>query len=119
LPFTNPSPKAITYHSEILERPGLLDVLQSLVQVLQFLINHTLRLLSTLNSLGLESLNGLHLPFNIIGCWLECLELFLDIVYDSAVLEDAAVVLEVDCLGVFRELLDLPARVVVAFFKGD
>lgn len=108
---------ANTYNSEILERPGLLNVFQCLVQILQFLINDTLRLLGALDSLCLESLNGLHLSLNIIGGWLEGLELLLDIVDDGLVLEDAAVVGEIDGRGLLLELLDLSASVVVALLE--
>lgn len=110
---------ANTYHSEILERPGLLNVLQRLVQILQFLVNHALRLLGALDGLCLERLNGLHLSLNIVGGWLEGLELLLYIVDDGLVLEDSAVVGEIDGGGVLLELLDLSAGVVVALLESN
>lgn len=111
------SHRANTYNSEILERPGLFNVLQCLVQILQFLVDDALRLLGALDSLCLESLNGLHLPLNIVCGWLESLELLLDIVDDGLVLEDSAVVSEIDGGGLLLELLNLSAGVVVALLE--
>jgi hypothetical protein len=108
-----------TYHSQILKRPGLLNIPQSLIQILQFLINHTLRILSALDSLRLKRLNRLQLSAHIIRSGLESLELLLDGIDDGAVLELAAVLGEVDGGGLLGQLLELAAGIVVALFEGE
>jgi hypothetical protein len=85
-----------THHSQIGKRPGILDVLQRLLQIAQFLIHDSLGLLGALNSLRLECLDRLDLPAHIVCLGLESVELLLNVVDDGLVLEDAAVVLEVD-----------------------
>ena len=87
-----------TYNSEIVEWPGLLNVLEGLLEIAQLLVNDGLGLLCALDGLGLESLNGLDLPSYIVCLGLECVELLLDVVDDGLVLEDAAVVGEVNGL---------------------
>jgi hypothetical protein len=57
------------------------------------------------------------LPAHIICLGLESIELLLNIVDDGLVLEDAAVVLEVDGLRLLGEDGDLAARVVVALLE--
>jgi hypothetical protein len=58
------------------------------------------------------------LPAHIICLGLESIELLLNIVDDGLVLEDAAVVLEVDGLRLLGEDGDFAARVVVALLEG-
>jgi hypothetical protein len=106
-----------TYHCELIKRPRVLNVGQSLLQVRQLLINHNLRLLRALHSLGLESLNSLDLPVYIICGGLEGREALLDFVDDGGVLEVGAVVREVDGLGLLGEDGDLAARIVVALLE--
>jgi hypothetical protein len=107
-----------TYNGEVGEWPGILDVLQGLLEVAQLLVDNGLGLLGALDSLGLESLNGLDLPSDIVCLGLEGVELLLDVVDDGLVLEDAAVVLEVDFLGLLGEDGDFAARIVVALLEG-
>ena len=106
-----------THHSEVLKRPGSLNVLERLLQVLQLRINLALGLLGALHSLGLESLNGLDLSLHIVLLGLESIELLLNVGDDVLVLQDAAVVREVDGLGLLGEDLDLAARVIVALLE--
>lgn len=105
-------------YSKIGEWPGLLDVLQGLVQVAQLLVDNRLGLLSALEGLGLECLNGLDLPVHVVGLGLEGLELLLDVVDNGLVLEEAAVGGEVDGLRLLREDRDFAARIVVALLEG-
>jgi hypothetical protein len=107
----------VTHHSQVSKRPGLLDVLQSLLQIAQFLVYDALGLLCALESLCLKCLNRLDLPAHIVCLGLESAELLLDVVDDGLVLEDAAVVLEVDGLRLLGEDGDLAARVVVALLE--
>lgn len=107
-----------TYHSQILERPSALNVLQRSLQILQLGINLALGLLGALHSLGLERLNRLHLPAHIVLLDLERAHLLLDVVDDGGVLQDGAVVREVDGLGLLGEHLDPALRIVVALLEG-
>lgn len=106
-----------TYHSEILEWPSRLDVLEGLLQIPQLRIDLALGLFRALHGLGLESLNGLDLPLNIVLLGLESSKLLLNIGDDVLVLQDAAVLGEVDGLGLLGESLDLAARVIVPLLE--
>lgn len=106
-----------THDSEVLERPGLLDVLQCLLQVLELGVDLGLGLLGALDGLGLEGLNGLDLPADVVLLDLEAAELLLDVVDNGRVLEDLAVVGEVDRLGLLVQQLDLAAGVIVALLE--
>ena len=107
-----------THHSEVLEGPGSLDVLKSLLEVLELSVDLGLGLLGALDSLGLVGLNGLDLAVDVVLLDLESVELLLDVVDDGGVLQDGAVVGEVDLLGLLGQDLDLAARVVVALLEG-
>jgi hypothetical protein len=107
-----------TYHSQVGKWPGLLDVLQGLLQIAQLLVHNALGLFGALDGLRLERLDRLDLSGHIVGLGLESIELLLDVVDDGLVLEDAAVVLEVDGLRLLGEDGDFAARVVVAFLEG-
>lgn len=107
-----------TYDSEVLEGTGSLDVLQGLLQVLQLGLNLTLGSLGVLNSLGLEGINSLQLAVDIVGNGLEGLEVVLELVDDGLVLQDAAVVAEVNGLGLLGQDLDLAASLVVALLES-
>lgn len=116
-PATGP-PASQTYHSELLEGPGLLDVGQRLVQVLQLQVDLGLGGLGILDGLGLEGGDGLELAGDVVGGGLEGLEALLDLVDDGLVLEDGAVLGEVDLGGELRQLLDPALGVVVARLEG-
>jgi hypothetical protein len=58
------------------------------------------------------------LTVHIVGCGLEGGEALLDLINDGLVLEDGAVVAEVDRLGLLGKDLDLAARVIVALLEG-
>ena len=107
-----------TYDSEVLEGTGSLDVLQGLLQVLQLGLNLALSSLGVLNSLGLEGIDGLQLAVDIVGSGLEGLEVVLNLVDDGLVLQDTAVVAEVNGLGLLGQGLDLAAGLVVALLEG-
>lgn len=107
-----------TYHGEVFEGTGGLDVLQGLLQVDELSVDLALGLLGVLDGLGLESIDGLQLAADIVGGGLEALEVVLDLVNDGLVLEDAAVVGKVDGLGLLGQDLDLAAGVVVALLEG-
>lgn len=107
-----------TYNSEVGERPGVLDVLEGLLEIAQLLVDDGLGLFCALDGLGLESLNGLDLPSYVVCLGLERLELLLNVVDDGLVLEDAAVIAEVDLLRLLREDGQLAARIVVALLEG-
>ena len=109
---------AYTHHSEVLKGPSSLDVLEGLVEVLQLSIDLGLGLLSALEGLGLVCFDGLDLAADVVLLDLEAVELLLDVVDDGGVLQDGAVVGEVDLLGLLGEDLDLAARIVVALLEG-
>lgn len=107
-----------TYDGELIEGASLLNVLQGLVQVLELHIDTALGLLSVLDGLGLESLDGLDLAGNIVGDWLESLEVLLYRINDGSVLEDSAVVGEVDTGWLSLEGSELAAGILVALLEG-
>lgn len=109
---------AKTYHSELVEGTSGLNVLQGLRQATELSLDLALGLLGVLHSLGLESVNGLQLAVDVVGGGLEVLEVVLELVDDSLVLQDAAVVGEVDLLGSLGEDLHLTAGVIVALLEG-
>jgi hypothetical protein len=92
-----------THHSEVLEGPGSLNVLQCLLKVLELSVDLGLGLLGALNSLGLVGLDGLDLAVDVVLLDLEAVELLLDVVDDGSVLQDGAVVGEVDLLGLLGQ----------------
>jgi len=106
-----------TYHSEVLERSSLLDVLQRLLQILQLDINTALGLLGALDSLHLEGLNRLDLSGEVVRRGLEGLEVLLDLVDDGLVLQDRAVVREVDGRRLLRQRLHPAAGIFVALLE--
>jgi len=108
---------AYTYHSQILKRPSSLNILQRRIQILQLGIDLALRLLRALHSLRLERLNRLDLAADIVLLRLEAIDLLLDVGDDVLVFEDAAVLREVDALGLVGEDLDPALRVVVALLE--
>lgn len=107
-----------TYHSEVLERPSALNVLQGSLEILQLSVDLALGLLGALHSLRLESLDALDLALDVVLLHLEAAHLLLDVVDDGLVLEDAAVVAEVDRLRLLGEDLDPAAGVVMALLEG-
>ena len=84
-----------TYYSEVLEWARVLDVLQCLLQILQFHVDSALRLLRVLDGLGLEGLDGLDLARDVVSSRFEGLEVVLYGIDDGLVLEEGAVVAEV------------------------
>lgn len=102
---------------KVSKRPGVLDVLQCLLEVAELLVDDGLGLLGALNGLGLEGLNSLDLPVHVVGLGLEGVELLLDVVDDGLVLEDGAVLGEVDGLGLLGQDGDLAAGVIVALLE--
>lgn len=107
----------LAYHSKILERPRLLDILQRLLQIHQLLVHKPLGLLRLADSLRLESLDRLDLAGDVVGCRLEALECLLDLIDHGLVLQRRAVVGEVDGLGLLGQGLHLAARIVVALLE--
>ena len=107
-----------TYHGEVLEGAGSLNVLQGLLEVDQLGIDLALGLLGVLDGLGLKGIDGLQLAADIVRGGLEALEVVLDLVDDSLVLQDTTVVGEVNGLGLLRQDLDLAAGIVVALLEG-
>jgi DNA-binding transcriptional ArsR family regulator len=112
------SPPIVTYHSEVLEGTGLLDVLERGSQILQFQIHSLLGRLGVLDSLHLERINGLQLAADIVGNGLEGLEALLDLVDDGLVLQGRSVGGEVDSGRLVRQLLDLAAGILIALLEG-
>lgn len=107
-----------TYDSEILEGAGGLDVGQGLLEVLELKVDLVLGGLGVLDGLDLEGLNGLDLAGDVVGGGLECGEALLDLVDHGLVLEDGAVVGEVNGRGKLREGLDLATGVLVTLLEG-
>lgn len=110
--------RGCTYNSEVLERPGRLNVLQGRGEVLELQVDGLLGSLGILDGLHLEGVDGLDLAADIVGVGLELLESLLNLINDGAVLEHGAVGGEVDGRGLLRQLLNLAARVLVALLEG-
>lgn len=106
-----------TYHREVLKRPSRLDILQRLLQVPKLSLNLALSLLCVLDSLRLKGLNRLQLTVQIVSGGLERFEVVLDLVDDRLVLQDIAVVREIDRLRHFGQDLDLATRIVVTLLE--
>lgn len=106
-----------TYHSQVLEWPGLLNVLQGLLQVRKLRVNLALGGQGILDSLGLESLDGLQLLGEIDRDGLEGLVGPLNLINDGLVLEDSAVVSDIQLLGQSTENDDLAAGLLVALLE--
>lgn len=105
-------------NGKLVEWPGLLDVLKGSGQVLQLQVDGLLGGLCVLDGLNLKGVNGLDLAGDIVGDGLEGLESLLDLVNDGLVLQDGAVVGEVDGGRLLGQLLDLAAGVLVALLEG-
>lgn len=110
--------RSSTYHSELVKRSGLLDVLQRLREVLQLEVDLLLGGLGILDGLDLEGLDGLELARQVVGGGLEFLEALLNLVNNGLVLQDAAVVGEVDRGGLLGQHLDLAAGVLVSLLES-
>lgn len=118
-PLANPSTARETYNSEVLERPGTLDVAESLLQVLELVLNHALGVLCILDSLRLKGIDGLELARHIVALNLEALDGTLELVDNGLILENAAIVGEVDRLGLLGEDVYFSAGLVVALLEGQ
>lgn len=103
---------------KLLEWSGLLNVLEGGGKILQLQVHGLLGGLGVLDGLDLEGVNGLDLAADIVGGGLEGLEALLDLVNDGLVLQDGAVLGEVDGGGLLRQLLDLAAGILVALLEG-
>jgi hypothetical protein len=112
------SSRGKTYNSEVLERPGGLDVLEGGGEVLELEVDGLLGGLGVLDGLDLEGVDGLELAAHVVGGRLELAEALLDLVDDGLVLERGAVGGEVDGGGLLREQLDLAAGILVALLEG-
>ena len=108
----------ITYHSQLINRPRLLDIPQSPVQIGQLPIDDRLRLLRALHRRRLKRFDGLDLPPDIVRRRLVRPHLPLNLIHDGLVVEDAAVVLKVDRLRLLRQHRDFAAGVVIALLEG-
>jgi hypothetical protein len=107
-----------TYHSEILKWPRLLNILQCLLQILQFHINSALRLLGILDGLLFKRLDSLDLPSHIICLVFEVLKVVLDLADYGLVLEDLTVVGKVDFLRLLREHRHPTSGIFIALLEG-
>lgn len=105
-------------NGKLLEWSGLLNVLEGGSKILQLQIHGLLGGLGVLDGLDLEGVNGLDLAADIVGGGLESLEALLDLVNDGLVLQDGAVLGEVDGGGLLGQLLDLAAGILVALLES-
>ena len=112
-----PPPPPKTYHRELVKRSRRLNIGQSLLQILELQIDLLLGSLGIVDGLDLKRINGLELATQVVRGGLEGDEALLDLVDDGLVLEDAAVVREVDLGRLLREHLHLAADVFVALLE--
>ena len=106
-----------TYQSEVLPRSRVLDVAERLLEVLELDADLLLGLFGVLDGLDLERLDGAHLALDVVRLGLERLEVVLNLVDDTLLLEQRPVLLEVDLLRLLRQQLQASARVVVALLE--
>lgn len=85
---------------------------------MQLHVDLALRRLSIFDGLGLERLDGFELLIKVVGGGLEGTVRLLNLVDDGLVLEDGAVMTEIDFLRGFGEDGDLAANVLVALLEG-
>lgn len=104
--------------SELLEAPGLLNVRKGSVQVLELNLHTGLGGLGVLDGLGLELVDGLELLGDVLLDGLEGLEAGLNLVDDGLVLQDGAVVGEVNLGGLLLEEGEAAASILVALLEG-
>lgn len=104
--------------SRLFPRSRSLNIAQRLLQLPQLDLNLALCLLRVLHGDLLEALNGFNLLVHVVGLGLEALEVVLDLVDYRGVLQERAIVPEVDGLGLVLEDLEFAAGVIVAFFEG-
>lgn len=107
-----------TYHGELVEWPGRLDVLQGSLEILEFEVDLLLGSHGVLDGFDLEGLDGLELAGHIVLGGLEGAEALLDLGDDGLVLEDGAVVGEVDGGGLLGQDLHLSAGVLVPLLES-
>jgi hypothetical protein len=117
-PYRHSAHAVGTYDSELLERSRGLDVLERGLEVLELEVDLLLGGLGVLDGLDLEGVDGLELAAQVIGGGLEVCEALLDLVDDGLVLEDRAVLGEVDRGGLLGQHLHLAAGVLVALLEG-
>ena len=106
-----------TYHSELVEGAGSLDVLEGSLEVLELELDLLLGGLGIADGLDLEGVDGLELALDVVGGGLELLEAALDLGDDGLVLQHRPVVREVDRRGLLRQRLHPPPRVLVALLE--
>lgn len=85
---------------------------------MQLHVDLALRRLSIFDGLCLERLDGFELLIKVVGGGLEGTVRLLNLVDDGLVLEDGAVMTEIDFLRGFGEDGDLAANVLVALLEG-
>lgn len=107
-----------TYNRELLKAPCLLNVLQSLGQILQFQVDLLLGSLGVLDSLSLKGLDSLELAVEVVCGGLEGVEALLNLVDDGLVLEGGPVVGKVDSSRQLGQLLNLALGGVVTRLEG-
>lgn len=100
-------------NNKVLEGTSTLDVAESLLERAKLLANLGLSRLGVLESLSLESLNGLNLLGSIVGSGLEGLESALDLVQNVLVLQSTLVVREVHVNGLRLEGVNLELGILV------
>lgn len=91
-----------THDRQFIPRPGLLDIIQCSLQVLQFDSHLFSGLLGVLHRLCLKGTDRSDLPANVISHWPESLYVALYLVDDGLVLKGRAVRSKVDCLRSVR-----------------
>jgi hypothetical protein len=86
-------------YSQVLKRTRIFNISKSGLKILQLYVNLLHCLFSLSDCGGLECLNGLDVCAHVIRYRLELLEDFGSVINDGFVLEDGAVVLNINCGG--------------------
>lgn len=107
-----------TYHSQFVERACFGNILQGRAEIRQLGINLVLGSLRILDSCGFEVFDRSQSIRDVVSLRLERLEGGLNLVDDGLILEDGAVVREVDFAGGVLQNGDLAAGILVALLEG-
>lgn len=112
------SPSIRGTYTQIIGQPRLINVLDRLIQINKLFGNLLLRLLGILDGLGLKLVNPGKDGRDIISNRLERFGRLFNLINDTLVLQDGAVVCEIDGFARGTEMIEFGVGVDIAFSEG-